>query len=67
MLAGLVGSLVSEHVLEDDLPRLFAGELGEATSDRASAQIRRWWAHIAATLGPASSVRAVVDAAALRS
>ncbi len=64
MLAGVLGSLVSEHFLEDDLPRLFAGELGEATRERASAEIRRWWDRVAATLGPASALRAVVDVAA---
>ena len=65
MLPGLRGSLVSEHFLEEDLPRLFAGGIGESTRASASRQARHWWRIVAGTMGPASSLRSIIDCAAL--
>lgn len=65
MLPGVRGSLVSGQFLEEDLARLFGGHLGEATRDRAMREARQWWQRQVAVLGPTSSLRAIVDVAAL--
>jgi hypothetical protein len=65
MLPGVSSTVLSGHFLEEDLPRLFAGEIGEATRDKACRQIRRWWAVVATTMGPATSLRSIVDRAAV--
>ena len=65
MLPGVSGSAVSGHFLAEDLPRLFAGEIGEATRAEASRKARRFLAMAVGTIGPATPLRAVVDRAAL--
>ena len=65
MLAGVSGSLVSEHFAETTLERMFGGSLGEATRDAARRQLLGWRRRQAAKLGPVSSARAVYDAAAV--
>ena len=65
MLPGVGGSLVSGQFLEEDLARLFGGHLGEATRERAIREARLWWQRQGAVLGPASSLRTIVDVAAL--
>jgi ADP-ribose pyrophosphatase YjhB (NUDIX family) len=58
------GRLVSADFLERRLAERFAGRLGEATADRARRRLTRWWQHASASIGPASSLRAVFEVAA---
>ncbi len=65
MLIGLSGSLVSHHFAERVLRDEFAGRLGEATARIAFSRFARWWMAASAQLGPASSIRAIWDVAAV--
>lgn len=65
MLNGLSGSLLSHDFAERLLADEFAGTLGEADAAPAFQRFGRWWRDQASQLGPASSLRAVSDQAAL--
>jgi hypothetical protein len=65
MLNGLSGTLLSHYFAERLLADEFAGALGEASCAAAFQQFNRWWREHASQLGPASSVRAVAEQAAL--
>ena len=65
MLIGLSGTLVSHHFAERVVHDEFAGRLGEATARHAFATFARWWTTVSAQLGPASSIRAIWDVAAV--
>ena len=64
VLTGLSGSLLSHHFAERLLHVEFAGQLGEASVREAHKQFRHWWTTHASQLGPASSLRAIWNAAA---
>ncbi len=55
------GPLLSHHFAHSALPQRFQGRLGEDGRERARRQVARWWARATATLGPASSARAIAD------
>ncbi len=65
MLIGLSGSLVSHHFAEKVLRDEFAGRLGESTASIAFSAFARWWMAASEQLGPASSIRAIWDVAAV--
>lgn len=58
------GRLVAADFLERRLTLRFAGRLGEATCDRARRRLERWWRHVSASIGPATSLRSVFEVAA---
>lgn len=62
---GISGSLLSGSYASEPLAQAFAGRLGEASSARACRALERWVTRVERSLGPASSIRAVLDAAAL--
>lgn len=64
MSAAVSGRLVSSFFLDEQLPSLFAGRLGEPARGDAFRQFGLWWARAQRMLGPASSVRALHDAGA---
>ena len=64
MLTGLTGSLLSHYFAERLLQAEFTGRLGEASFAEARRRLLRWKRELASQLGPASSVRAVMDLAA---
>jgi hypothetical protein len=64
VIRGASGRLVSTWFLDELLPTTFAGRLGEASRGAAFGQFSRWWREAERRLGPASSLRAVVDVAA---
>jgi hypothetical protein len=64
-MVGMRGSLVTGYFAEEFLARAFAGRLGEAGRDAARRSLKRAWQRWAASLGPASSVRAIFDLAAV--
>ena len=61
MLAGISGTLISHFFAEEILFSRFAGQLGEADRPAAHTAMADWWRRTAATLGPASSTRALWD------
>lgn len=61
MLAGISGTLISHFFAEEILFSRFAGRLGEPTRAAAHTALAEWWRRTAATLGPASSTRALWD------
>src|SRR5438552_2603574 len=63
MLRGLTGSLLSQYFAEHLLASTFAGQLGEDSCRSAHRQLALWWRRESRTLGPASSVRAIMDKA----
>lgn len=65
MLPGLSGSLVSHYFAERILAEEFTGRLGEASLASAEKSFSRWWHHHALQLGPASSIRAIWNTAAV--
>jgi hypothetical protein len=65
MLIGITGSLVSGDYAARFLPGQFAGRLGEDSRRQAATRLTRWWRGVASMCGPSSSVRALVDAAAV--
>ena len=65
MLTGLSGLLLSHYFAEQLLHVQFAGRLGEGSGPAAHAALSRWWSEGASQLGPASSLRAVWDVAAV--
>jgi hypothetical protein len=64
MLNGLSGSLLSHYFAECRLAGEFSGALGEETVAPAFHRFGRWWQQ-ASQLGPASSLRAITDQAAV--
>ena len=65
MLTGLSGGLLSHYFAERLVGADFAGKLGEAFAPQAHRQLCRWWRERGSQLGPASTLRAVSDQAAL--
>ena len=65
MLPGLTGSFLSHFFAEHLLATSFPGRLGEDSCRLAHRQFAVWWRNECRTLGPASSVRAVREKAAL--
>ncbi|HEY3382847.1 MAG TPA: N-6 DNA methylase [Vicinamibacterales bacterium] len=65
MLPGVSGTLVSEYFLEEILPVLFAGRLGESTRAHGWRSLVRWQRDRGRLLGPVSSARVVFDTAAI--
>ena len=65
MLPGLSGSLISHHFAERILQDEFAGRLGAASLGSAEKLFGRWWHTQGLQLGPASSIRAIWDTAAV--
>jgi hypothetical protein len=61
MLAGVTGTLISRFFAEEILFTTFAGQLGEASRNRAHAALAHWWQRTGSALGPSSSVRALWD------
>jgi hypothetical protein len=61
MLPGLTGSLLSHYFAEHLLASAFAGQLGEDSCQSAHRQFVIWWRRESRTLGPASSVRTILD------
>jgi hypothetical protein len=61
MIAGLSGELISHAYLE----QLVLQELSGVHLARPERGIVRWWRHVARTLGPVSSVRAIHDSAVI--
>jgi hypothetical protein len=65
MLPGFGGRLVSEYFAEQLLGSLFAGQLGEPTREAGRRALTKWWQRAETTLGPASSVRSILDCGAV--
>ena len=65
MLPGLEGSLVSTAIAEQVFASGHGDRLGELARQRARRWMVRWWQRSTARLGPASSVRALFDEAAV--
>ncbi len=65
MLPGFSGNLVSEYFAEELLAASFAGELGEATCEKGRRLLAGWWKGSGSRMGPALSIRAVVDLGAV--
>src|SRR5262245_11860456 len=63
MLPGIRGSLVASAFLEDVL--LHQLPVPSAHDQRPYGLLARWWRRVEASLGPASSPRAVLDVGAL--
>lgn len=61
MTYAIQGSLLSQQYASSKLLQAFDGRLGEGTRERARRQLGHVWARTIATLGPASSVRAIAD------
>ena len=61
MIAGLSGSLVSRQFAEHGLEAAFGGRLGEGDRDRGRRELRAWGRARASLLGPASSLRTLLD------
>jgi len=65
MLNGLSGTLLSHYFAERLLADEFGGALGEVSCAAAFQQFNHWWRDKASQLGPASSLRAISEHAAL--
>src|SRR5688572_10202925 len=65
MLAGLSGSLVSHYFAERILQHEFSGRLGETSLAASERAFAHWWRTHGSLLGPASSIRAIWDMAAV--
>jgi len=61
VITGLSGSLVSRQFAESGLEATFGGQLGERDRDRGRRQLQTWCRGRAAALGPASSLRTMLD------
>lgn len=64
MVPGLGGRLVSHAYVEQQLLPARAASPDHEAVAALGGQLARWWRHVNATLGPASSARAVCDIAA---
>jgi len=61
MIPGLSGSLLSQEVLAEIVPRAFHGLLDEAGRETARRRLRAWHLALRGQLGPALALRAIFD------
>lgn len=65
MIAGFRSSILSEDFVQRGLVALYRNRLGEQSRSEAWRQLDAWWRRVVRVLGPASSLRTILDQSAL--